>query len=81
MLPKGIIFDLDDKIIQFDTVAERTWMNVCQFFADTNSVPDSIDLYDSIRESRKWFWSDKKRHRGGRLNLDKTRKTIIKHAL
>ena len=38
MLPKGIIFDLDDTIIQFDAVAEPTWRSVCEYFTDGEKI-------------------------------------------
>lgn len=32
MFPKGILFDLDDTIISYSSVAERTWRNVCRAY-------------------------------------------------
>jgi beta-phosphoglucomutase-like phosphatase (HAD superfamily) len=33
MLPKGILFDLDDTILAFDAVANPTWQRLCATYA------------------------------------------------
>ena len=81
MLPNGIIFDLDDTIISFDAVAIPTWISVCEYFTDGDRIKDSSQLFDAIEKTRKWFWSDKDRHKAGRLNLDRAREAIVKRAL
>ena len=77
MLPKGILFDLDDTIIAFDEVANPTWKCVCADYAKEPNVVDSDLLYNTINEVRKWYWADKKRHKVGRRDLDKTRRKIV----
>ncbi len=81
MLPKGIIFDLDDTILQFDAIAKPVWISVCRQFADGVKIKDPSLLFDAIEKARKWYWSDSERNKRGRLNLNKARKTIVNKAL
>jgi putative hydrolase of the HAD superfamily len=74
MLPKGILFDLDDTIIAFDAVANPTWQRVCETYAHKSTLFDPTSLFKAIQEVRGWYWSDNTRHRSGRLNLDKARR-------
>ena len=80
-LPEGIIFDLDDTIIQFDAVARPSWLCTCEYFTDGERIKDSKILLDAIIQSRKWYWSDAERHKMGRMNIDKARRTIVNKAL
>jgi len=77
MLPKGILFDLDDTIIAYTPVAEPTWQRVCEEFAGSSSVLDTELLYKTIRTISSWYWSNTKRHKEGRKNLDRTRRAIL----
>jgi len=80
MLPKGILFDLDDTIIAFDVVANSTWQRVCETYARQSTLYDPTHLYNAIQEIRTWYWSDKARHKQGRLNLEQTRREIVQRA-
>jgi putative hydrolase of the HAD superfamily len=80
MLPKGILFDLDDTIIAFDVVANPTWQRVCETYAPQSTLCDPTRLYNAIQEVRTWYWSDKARHKQGRLNLEQTRREIVRRA-
>ena len=81
MLPKGILFDLDDTIIAFEAVANTAWTEVCEMFYKNCGLTSSDNLFQSILKARKWYWSDRERHKAGRQNLCKTRRGIIKLAL
>jgi putative hydrolase of the HAD superfamily len=37
-------------------------------------------LFDAIKESRAWFWSDPQRHQRGRMDLKAARREIVAHA-
>ena len=80
MLPKGILFDLDDTIIAFDAVANPTWKHICETFAHQSSLLTPPSLFKAIQDVRTWFWSDKARHRSGRHNLEQTRREIVRRA-
>jgi len=80
MLPKGILFDLDDTIIAFDSVANPIWQRLCETYARQSTLCDPTHLYNAIQEVRMWYWSDKARHKQGRLNLEQTRREIVRRA-
>lgn len=81
MLPKGILFDLDDTIIAFSACAEPTWRRVCAHGVRRLPGVSSEQLYDAIRVVRRSFWDDPERHRLGRLDLDRTRRRNVERAL
>ena len=80
MLPKGILFDLDDTIIAFDASADPTWRRVCQDGARRLQPVSPGVLYDTIGRARRWFWDDPDRHRSGRLSLNAARRRVVEHA-
>ena len=49
MLPKGILFDLDDTIIAFDAVANPTWQRLCEIYARRTTLCDSTNLFNAIQ--------------------------------
>lgn len=81
MLPKGILFDLDDTILAFEAVAGPTWQRVCDSYARESGLFDADNLFRALKEVRQWFWSDPVRHKRGRHNLDATRREIVLGAL
>ena len=80
MLPKGILFDLDDTIIAFGASADPTWRRVCEAGARCLPGVSAEMLYDAIGVSRRWFWDDPERHRSGRLDLDQARRRVVGRA-
>lgn len=80
MLPKGILFDLDDTIIAFGAVAEPVWRSVCEEYGSKCDLFTSDSLYEVTKKVRKWYWSDKERHKLGRRDLDNTRRKIVELA-
>lgn len=81
MLPKAILFDLDDTIISFDAGCVPAWEEVCYAFSEKTGIVEYISLLDTINETRKWYWRDPERHRLGRLNLDPARFEVVRLAL
>ena len=77
VLPKGIMFDLDDTITTFNSIVVPTWKEVCQIYANRYDMLEKEELFKNIRETADWFWSDKKRHKEGRLNIEITRREIL----
>jgi putative hydrolase of the HAD superfamily len=80
MLPKGILFDLDDTIIAFDAVANPTWQRLCDTYARQSTLCDPTHLYNAIQEVRMWYWSDPVRHQWARHNLAQLRREIVRRA-
>ena len=81
LLPKAILFDLDDTIVSYSKVSKLAWDKVCSDFADKEKLFDAKTLTDAIKEAAKWYWSDPERHREGRLRLNDTRRDIVRLAL
>jgi putative hydrolase of the HAD superfamily len=75
MLPPVILFDLDDTILDDTGGASAAWEQACI----DSGAPDT--LYEAIRATGAWFWSDPDRHRMGRADLLEARRTIAATAL
>lgn len=81
MLPKAILFDLDDTIISFEGAGDRAWKEICRQFAENEKTITAENLLEHISAIRKWYWSDPERHRVGRMNITMARREIVKLAL
>jgi putative hydrolase of the HAD superfamily len=77
MLPKGILFDLDDTIIAYSANSKAIWKEVCEEFAVENDKLESESLYKTIKEVSGWYWDDPERHRIGRSDLNRARRVIL----
>jgi putative hydrolase of the HAD superfamily len=77
MLPKGILFDLDDTIIAYSSVAGPVWQRICLEFSEQYDLCDADLLLSAILEVSQWYWSDRERHRVGRSDLNKARRDIL----
>lgn len=77
LLPKGIMFDLDDTITTFNSVVEPTWKKICKIYANRYYMLNEEELYKNIRETANWYWSDKRRHKEGRLDIENTRRMLL----
>jgi putative hydrolase of the HAD superfamily len=80
MLPKGILFDLDDTIIAYSSVAEPTWKRICVDFACQIDSFSPDKLYQAIYNVSDWYWSDRERHKNGRRDLNNARRGIVTQA-
>jgi putative hydrolase of the HAD superfamily len=80
MLPKAILFDLDDTLVSFDGIVTPAWKETCGIFAKQADVSGET-LYQAIRDYGRWYWSDPDRHRQGRLVLEETRRQCVARAL
>lgn len=77
MLPKGILFDLDDTIIAYGGISVPIWKQVCKEFSGGNDRLEPVLLYDTIKDISSWYWSDPDRHRIGRSDLNRARRHIM----
>ncbi len=80
-MPKAVLLDLDDTILDDSSTVESCWKNACA--AHRADIPgfDPDELYRAIRKQGEWFWSDPERHRIGRLDLDVARAEVVRLAL
>ena len=67
--PRAMLVDLDDTIIDYRSGVVPCWRLVCAGAAARVPGLDASDLYDEIRRTREWYWSDPERHRIGRADL------------
>ncbi|MBN1904300.1 MAG: HAD family hydrolase [Deltaproteobacteria bacterium] len=77
MLPKGILFDLDDTIIAYSANSKAIWKEVCGEFARENDKLKPESLYMTIKEVSGWYWDDPETHRIGRSDLNRARRVIL----
>ena len=92
-LPKAIILDLDDTILDSGD-PDVAWRTVCQEIASPAEQPprralptDGVEgvtaegLFAAVIDARDWFWDNNQRAREGRLDLVDARRTIFRSAL
>lgn len=80
MLPKGILFDLDDTLIAFDAVANPAWQQLCDTYARRAALDHPMQLSNTIQAVRTWYWSDPVRHKWARHHLSEARRQIVQRA-
>jgi putative hydrolase of the HAD superfamily len=76
-LPRAILFDLDDTIIEFASSAGPCWKAVCDRFAPECDDVTSERLLAALDAYRTWYWGDPERHRVGRLDMAAARRGVI----
>lgn len=81
MLPKAILFDMDDTILKWDVLSELAWREACKAAAEKTRLFEGEKLLNEINDLRDWYYKDPERHRIGRLNLQNARRAIVKMAL
>lgn len=81
MLPKAILFDLDNTLARYKVSQESAWKKAFEIAADDLDFSRTDELLNVVNTVRKWYWSDPERHRAGRLNMNDARKTILRMAL
>ncbi len=80
-LPRAILFDLDDTIIDDSSNVAEAWQSA---FESESSALESLaaaDVLAVVEERRAWYWSDAERHRIGRADLRAARTGILADAL
>ena len=80
VLPKAILFDLDDTLISAYNRPDRAWQVIAhEFAAELHPIlPD--EAASAINHAADVFWADAERHRVGRLQLLDARAVIIADA-
>lgn len=72
-----LLFDLDDTIISYDSVAPQAWNEACKKHIHHFPSLTITQLKQAINKAGHWYWSDTERHRKGRLNLKKARREVM----
>jgi putative hydrolase of the HAD superfamily len=80
VLPKAILFDLDDTLISAYNRPDLAWHTIAHEFTDDLHPCPPAEAAMAINLAADIFWSDPERHRTGRLQLIDARTTIIADA-
>ena len=80
-MPKAVLLDLDDTILDDSSTVEHCWKDACVAHRSAFPGLDPDDLYTAVRMKGDWFWSHPERHRMGRLDLDAARAQVVRLAL
>jgi putative hydrolase of the HAD superfamily len=80
MLPTAMFFDLDDTIISFNGIAMPLWKELSEAYCRRTGHFQGQQLFETIRNTARWYWGDKERHREGRLDIANARRQIVKQA-
>jgi putative hydrolase of the HAD superfamily len=80
VLPKAILFDLDDTLISAYNRPDLAWVVIAQEFAAELHPIEPDEAAAAINHAADVFWADAERHRVGRLQLLDARAVIIADA-
>jgi putative hydrolase of the HAD superfamily len=80
VLPKAILFDLDDTLISAYNRPDLAWHTIAHEFTADLHPNHPTDVAVAINLAADVFWADPERHRVGRLQLLDARATIIADA-
>ncbi|MEM9913898.1 MAG: HAD family hydrolase [Planctomycetota bacterium] len=79
-LPRAILFDLDDTILDTTLSATRVWRLTAKAFEEEIGQP--AEVFDPILDAaRVWYWADPHRNQQGRLDVQKSRIEVTHHGL
>ena len=80
MLPKAILFDLDDTLISAYNRPDQALFAIAHECADALHPHSPVAVAEAIARAAAAFWADEERHRVGRLQLLDARAAIIAEA-
>ena len=77
MLPRAILFDLDDTILRAYGAADVRWRTVCTELAAELEPLSVAELVPAVLAFSREFWSDADRHRMWRVRLSDARREVV----
>jgi len=80
-LPRALLLDLDDTILDDSRVVDACWRAACEEGCRERPGIDPGRVLAAIDRMKSWFWSDPVRHRAGRLDMDAARLEIVQASL
>ena len=80
-LPRAILLDLDDTILDDSSNIDQCWLDACRAHAGSLEGVDVAAVFGAIKSTSRWYWGDADRHREGRLELDAARREVVRLAL
>jgi HAD superfamily hydrolase (TIGR01509 family) len=78
-IPPFLLLDLDDTILDYDATGMACWEHYFKLYAAKLDI-EKKSLKQAVETSRRWYWSDMRRYRVGRLNQLEARRAIIYRA-
>jgi putative hydrolase of the HAD superfamily len=81
MLPRAILFDLDDTILRAYAGAGAAWLVAANEFASELAPFSAGEVADAVVAFARDFWGDADRHRVWRVRLMEARREIVAGAL
>lgn len=78
-LPRALLLDLDDTILDDTSGVIDCWREACEAHAVGGIAPRA--LFESVQAVSEEYWSDAERHRRGRLDLPRARHEVVIRAL
>ncbi len=79
-LPRALILDLDDTILESYGNPDTAWLQLCREFAGSLGDVTAEELQAAVLQARDWYWSDAERARRGRLEVLQARRDILLRA-
>ena len=79
-LPKALLLDLDETILDAYGNPDAAWLPLCSEFAERLGSVTAEALHAAVIESREWVWSDAERARLARHDLAETRRRVVRGA-
>jgi putative hydrolase of the HAD superfamily len=79
-LPRVLLLDLDDTILDDTGSVVACWRSTCEEFAGRAGV-EALTLGEAIDLNRNWYWADPERHRVGRTDIRAASAHIVDLAL
>ena len=80
-LPKALLIDLDDTILDSAGNADEVWLEVSREFAGRLGGVTPEELHSAVVDTRDWLWGDLERARKARLDLWQARRDMLTRAL
>ena len=80
-VPKALLLDLDDTILNDSGHVDRCWRVACASCAPQLGALSPETVREAIGRTSRWYWADAERHRAGRLDLDSARREVVGLAL
>jgi putative hydrolase of the HAD superfamily len=81
MMPRAILFDLDDTILQVYGGVETAWLVVCEEFAGDLEPLTPDEVASAVVAFAHDFWADAERHRLWRMRMLDARREIVARTL
>jgi putative hydrolase of the HAD superfamily len=80
-LPRVLLLDLDDTILDDSGGSGECWLTVCSEVASVRAGIGREELRAAVETTRRWYWGDAGRHRVGRHDLRAASTVIARLAL